>query len=103
MQVKLGNSSAKEAYRDTPDGEILYRPITGDQITTVDLPDDYSLVEAFMCVTTPDGVWANHSIFDADGNPINPTWVTSDMAGLADLISSNYGGIPTVQPEEVPA
>lgn len=94
--VALGNVDAKEGYRD-PNGddpeEVLYKELPGERITTVGGLDELTLAEAFACVCDPNGVWAHHS----NGAP--PAWVESDIPGLAFLISSQFGGIPTERPE----
>lgn len=89
MQVQLGNAAAKDAYRDV-DGNLLYRALPGKQITTVHIPDDYSLFEGLQCITAGDGVWANHSISEDPAVPAVPSWVESDSPALAAVLAENY-------------
>ena len=100
MQVQLGNNAAKEGYRLPGDDTLYHRALEGDQVTTVVIPDSYTLAEAFLCVTAPDGVWTHHSQADPDGKVVPPAWVDSDMPGLAELIASNYPGTAVGRPAE---
>lgn len=85
MEVLLGNSTAKEGYRDTPDGPLKFRTVRGNHVTTVRPPDGMSIGEVFTSITNvPNGVWAAHA-----DDP--PDWVESDSDGLASLIAEHYG------------
>src|SRR5690242_5886814 len=82
--VLLGNEKAGEnvdVSEQYPDG---WRAIPGKQVTTVTIPDEWSLADAFRTVTHPGGVWANHSMAEA------PSWVESNDAALASLLASQY-------------
>ena len=98
MQVSLGNSVAKEAFRES-DGALQHRPIDGDQVTTVQIPDEYTLGESLQCITAGDGVWANHAQHDENGKPFPPAWVESDSPALTLVLAESFGGIPTSRPE----
>lgn len=60
-----------------PDGE-------DHTVTTVVFPDGIDLLEAFVNVTAPQGVWAHHS-----DEP--PAWVASDDETLASMLARQYG------------
>jgi hypothetical protein len=85
MLVLLGNSSAREAYRDA-DGTLRHRAIGGARVTSANVPDNYTLAEALSAIVSDDGVWANH----AEPNAV-PDWVESDNAELASEIASALG------------
>jgi hypothetical protein len=88
MQVLLGNSAAKEAYRD---GEGLHhRDLDGRRITAVQIPDTYTLLEAVAAVAAQDGAWNHHSQGDNVGDS-TPDWVESDNEALAGLLASQFG------------
>jgi hypothetical protein len=91
VQVKLGTNSAQEAYRLPDDPTVYYRPVPGDRATTVSFNGEESLVEAFQAVCAASGHWNNHNVAGSV-----PTWVWSDTPGLAEVIASNFGGIPVV-------
>ena len=65
----------------------------GEQVTTVSIPDSYSLPEKIRTITHADGVWAAHS--EAPG----PMWVESDDADLLGALSEFYG-CPIGRPDE---
>lgn len=91
MIIELGNAAAIGAYRDS-EGELQHEDYDGERVTTVNLPDDYTMSMAFLCVTAPDGVWTHHSRVDPEtGRPVPPAWVESDKDGLAALIAENFG------------
>lgn len=52
-------------------------------VTTIIIPDDVSVDEAFITVTDPNGVWSNHST-------ANPTWVSSTNSDLASRLADHY-------------
>lgn len=71
--------------------------------TTVRLPEDIGLADAFVTIThAGDGVWVNHS---SEG--IAPNWVASDDGALASLLAEHYGietrePLPTGERNEFP-
>lgn len=89
MRVQLGNSAAKEAYRDGG-GNLNHRALDGNRITTVVIPDTYTLLEAVACVTAQDGAWNHHSQGDDPLDSI-PDWVESDDTALASLLAQHFG------------
>lgn len=79
MRVQLGNTAPVEVI----DG--ARRALGGPEVATVVvLPDDATPAGAFVDVTSPRGVWVQHS-----DQP--PAWVASDNGVLAQLLSSHYG------------
>jgi hypothetical protein len=89
MRVTLGNPSAKEAYLDA-DGNLQHRDIKGARVTTVNIPDEYSPVEAFAAITAQDGVWNHHTHGDNPGD-VKPDWVESDDPTVQLLLESHWG------------
>lgn len=80
MQVQLGNADPKD--------------LAGRRITSVSIPDEYTLLEAAATVVAADGVWANH----AASSDCTPDWVESDNDTLAALLSEHFG-CPTKRPK----
>lgn len=89
MRVQLGNSAAKEAYRNDK-GDLRHRDVDGSRVTSVVIPDSYTLMEAVSTVVAQDGAWNHHSQGDnvADSTP---DWVESDSDGLAQLLAEHFG------------
>jgi hypothetical protein len=71
--VLIGHSAAKEAYRDSK-GKLLHRAAEGNRVTTVVIPDNYSIVEMIHNIMSGDGVWNNHSQGD-DPRDSSADWV----------------------------
>jgi hypothetical protein len=91
--VVLGNRHAIES----PDhGKTWERLPKGKRSTKVEVPEGYTLSEAFTAITHPQGLWVKHS---QDSKP--PAWVASDSPGLAALLAEHFGGIE-VRELEVP-
>src|SRR5689334_4065676 len=97
MRVLLGNSAAKEAYR-TDSGELSHRPLSGRRITTISIPDNYTLIEAVSSVVAQDGAWNHHSQGN-DPADASPDWVESDNDALASLLAQHFE-CPIGRPEE---
>lgn len=97
MRVLLGNPAAKEAYR-ADSGELSHRPLTGRRITTIVIPDNYTLLEAVSSVTAQDGAWNHHSQGN-DPADVSPDWVESDDEALASLLAQHFE-CPVGRPEE---
>ena len=96
MRVQLGNSAAKEAWRDG-DGELQHRAVAGARVTTVNIPDSYTFAEAVAAITAGDGVWNHHSQGD-NVSDSTPDWVESDDEALAMVLGRALGcpvGRPT--------
>ena len=89
MRVLIGNSAAKEAYRDG-NGNLKHRAIPGRRVTSVTIPDSYSLMEAVAAVTARDGVWNHHSQGD-EPTDSSPDWVESDNEAVAGLLAIGRG------------
>lgn len=89
MRVLLGNSAAKEAYRDA-DGLLRHRGLPGSRVTTIVIPGGYSLIEAVSAVTAQDGAWNHHSSGD-DPSDSTPDWVESDSGPLEQLLAEHFG------------
>jgi len=83
MHLILGNVKAKEAVGDGVNVKE-FRALKGERDTTVNFPDDWTLAQAFVALTSPSGIWASHS-----DEP--PKWCSSDSAGLAALVAEHYG------------
>ena len=83
MYLKLGNTKAKEAVEDGVNA-TKFRSLKGERETEVNFPDEYTLAQAFVTLTAPNGVWANHS--DAPAS-----YVISDNASLATLVADHFG------------
>jgi hypothetical protein len=86
VQVRIGNSAAKEAYRDEGGG-LHHRPVDGARVTTVNIPDSYTFLEMVTAITAADGVWNHHSQGDnvADSTP---DWVDADDQALATVLGA---------------
>jgi hypothetical protein len=88
VRVQLGNPAPKEAYR-TEDGELRHRDVDGARVTTVNIPDTYTLVEAFMVVSAQDGAWNHHSQGDSPADT-KPDWVECDDDALRALLEAHF-------------
>lgn len=77
--VHLGNLNAVAVQ---PDGQ---RVPLGAQVTTVSIPDSYTLDEKVRTVTHADGVWGAHS------NDPGPVWVECDDENLLGALAQHYG------------
>jgi hypothetical protein len=86
MYVQIGNDNALEGYRDPtsddPDA-VRYRAMDGQQVTTLNFPEDTGLQEAFSATVTALGY---HMAQDA-----KPSWIQSDSAGLQALLQEHFG------------
>lgn len=89
MRVQLGNPAAKGAYRDE-DGVLHHRDIDGPRVTTVVIPDSYTLLEAVAAVVAQDGVWNHHTQGD-NPSDVTPDWVECDNEALHTLLVSHFG------------
>jgi hypothetical protein len=89
VRVLLGNSVAKEAYRDD-DGALCHRPMKGRRVTEAIIPDDYTLMEAVSTIVAADGVWNHHSQGDAVDDH-RPDWVESDNETVAKMLAEQLG------------
>lgn len=83
MHLKLGNVKAKEAVSDGVNA-TEFKSIKGERETEINFPDDWSIAQAFVALTSPNGIWANHS--DAPAS-----YVMSDSDGLAALCAEHFG------------
>jgi hypothetical protein len=88
VRVLLGNSAAKEAYRDEK-GHLRHRDVEGRRVTTIVIPDSYTLVEAVSSVVAADGAWNHHSRGD-DVSDSAPDWVEADHDGLSRLLAEHF-------------
>lgn len=95
-RVVLGNRHATESLDN---GETRFALPKGKRATVVDLPEEWSLSQAFVALTAAGGIWDTHTqTKDEDGvvtsNPkAFPAWVASDDAALASLVASHFGGL----------
>lgn len=100
MIVELGNVAAKQARLDAKgdpvrdeNGQVIQDALPEPRVTRVAIPDSYTLAEAFVCITSPQGVWANHSDSQA-------SWVYSDSPGLQSLLAEHFN-CPQGYPEDL--
>ena len=89
MRVQLGNPAPKEAYQGE-DGQLRHRNVEGARVTTINIPDTYTPIEAFATVTAQDGVWNNHTQ-GGDPGDHTPDWVECDDPTLLLLLESHWG------------
>lgn len=95
-RVVLGNRHAQES---TDNGETFEALPKGKRATTIEIPDDYTIAQAFTAVTAAGGVWEAHA-HQVKGETPPPAWVASDDHALATLIAAQYGGIEIRDLEE---
>jgi hypothetical protein len=72
--IRFGNPAALES------GQLL----TGEQVTTVNIPERYDEEQCFDVITGLEGVWSTYSAASA------PTWIESDNEDLAEQLSEYY-------------
>jgi hypothetical protein len=92
MLVQLGNVAAIEIKRPDPDKDDLERlDVPGRQVTTIGIPSDRSLAEAFSEVCGNNGAWAWHS-------KDKPAWVACDNDVFAQMLAQHFGCeiVPTI-------
>ncbi len=94
MRVALGNRHAVQGVAKGDEIERVELP-RGKRATVCEIPDDWSIGQAFTAITSPSGVWAAHAREGA-----TPAWVASDSAGLAALLSEHWGGVEVRDYEE---
>lgn len=102
-RVVLGN---RHAIDSTDDGVTFAAMKKGKRATIIDTQDTDTLVEQFLTITSPGGVWTHHAVGpsgevqDANGDTVQrevihadakPAWVASDNPALAQLIAAHYG------------
>jgi len=92
MRLVLGNRHATDS---TDNGETRFELPKGKRATTVEIPDEVSLSDAFTAVTAPGGVWATHAKEGAV-----PAWVASDNEALASIVASHFGNIEVRELED---
>lgn len=92
MRVVLGNRHA--VHKPVTDGDLVKMP-RGKRATTIEIPDECTLGQAFRAVTDERGVWALHATEGAI-----PAWVASDSSALASLLAEHFGGIEVRELED---
>lgn len=104
MRVVLGNRDAVDS-RDN--GETFERLPNGKRATEVVFPEGTSLLDAFVTVTSPQGVWQAHvdtSKLDDDEQPIvpSPAWVAVDKEHetLGRMLAEHFGGVEVRELED---
>jgi hypothetical protein len=80
--VVLGN---RNAIQSLDNGETFHPLPKGKRATTVEIPDDMSLLDALRAIAD---LWPKHS---HQSKP--PAWVASDSPALATLVAENFGRI----------
>lgn len=90
MLVVLGN---RHAIQSPDNGETFEKLPKGKRATTVEIPEEYSLVDALRAI---DDLWSKHS---DQGKP--PAWVASDSPALAALLVEHFGGPGVVETREL--
>lgn len=95
IRLVLGN---RDAVHSSDNGETRERLPKGKRATTVEFPDDVSLLDAFKTVVDAQGVWQAH----VDKPDRAPAWVAVDAEHpmLAQMISEHFGGIEVRKLEE---
>lgn len=105
MYVKLGNENAvhrphnvqgTDGVMTSAGGPIAAsEKLDGPRVTYVPVNEDASLLDIFQDITKPAGIWHAHSDLsrDENGNIVcaPPTWVETDVPGLAELLKAQYG------------
>ncbi|HEY0889315.1 MAG TPA: hypothetical protein VGE38_06880 [Nocardioides sp.] len=94
--VVLGN---RHAHQSLDNGQTFEALPKGKRATTIEIPEDYTLAQAFLAITDAGGVWASH-VHQVKGETPPPAWVASDDPALATLIAGHYGGIEIRDLEE---
>lgn len=93
--VHIGNPAAQEGFEvKDPDGKsyhIEYRPVEGDRITEIHLPETLSLTEKFRTITT---IMPKHLQQNA-----NPMWVECNDKTLQTLLVEEYNLGKNVRPD----
>jgi hypothetical protein len=97
VRVQLGNPAPKEGYYDG-EGTLRHRDLDGARVTTVVIPDSYTLLEAVASVLAQDGAWNHHTQGDSVSD-VTPDWVESDNEALGMLLASHFG-CPTSRPDD---
>jgi hypothetical protein len=82
-QVEIGNGFAIEAIRDPLSGEIHYEPIEGERVTTVLVPESYSLMEAVAVV--------QETCRREMAEGAKPAWIETSSDGLQTLLLEQFG------------
>jgi hypothetical protein len=109
-RIVLGNRHATDSLDH---GATRFALPKGKRATVVDLPEDWTLSQAFLALTAAGGIWdTNTQTRDEDGvvtstavpdkpgaKPAVPAWVASDDAALASLIAAHFGGLAEVDVE----
>jgi hypothetical protein len=76
MIVQLGNDQAMD--RD--------KPLEGKNITTITIPEDWSVADIVRAISHPDGLWIRHSAAET------PAWVEADgNPEVAQALADHYG------------
>lgn len=86
MKVEFGNDHAIQTIRDENDHEVTV-PYPGQHVTTMEIPDDMSINEAFITLTHPTkGALSKH--IESGGKPV---WIESDSPLMLALLQDHYG------------
>lgn len=86
MRVEFGNDAAKVAYRDPNSDQpelVRYRPLEGQQVTTMIIPDGKSLADAFRIAVE------TLKLHMVEGG--KPKWVEGDNIDLVTMLRTYYG------------
>lgn len=95
-RVVLGN---RHAHESTDHGATFTALPKGKRATVIEIPDDFTIAQAFQAITASGGAWEAH-VHQVKGETPPPAWVASDDPALASLIAAQYGGIETRELEE---
>jgi hypothetical protein len=84
MLVQIGNPHVIDGHRDPedPDGPLHYRPLEGERVTTVILPDSFGLQESMAACL------ASVALDMATGG--RPAWIETESEGLRNLLLEHY-------------
>lgn len=83
--VEIGLNNPKQPHKDEETDEVTYTPMEGARVLTMKIPDDVSTAEAFVAVTSKNGI-AEKWLGDEA-----PTWVAAETPGLQMLLAEHFG------------
>jgi hypothetical protein len=88
IRLVLGN---RHAVHSRDNGETIERLPKGKRATSIEFPEETSLLEAFKTVVDPLGVWQAH----VDDPERAPAWIAVDDEHpmLAAMLSEHFGGV----------
>lgn len=82
MLVEIGNDHAIEGYRADDEDVVRYRALTGERVTTIVIPPQIGLQEAYASVV---GALSVHMQVGE-----KPAWIETDTPGLTALLYEHF-------------